>query len=174
MALNGEVININIYTTQYSIKNHVLEIYISGCKQKCKGCQNPETWDFKAGKPWQAVKESIIQKCNEDIVKNIWILGGEPLDQDTPEVLRLLKVLRKTNKTIWLFTSYDIVDVPFPVLSLVDYIKVGKYIESKRSDNHYSEGIKLATTNQDVINVVELLEFLSAELGKEIEADGKY
>lgn len=134
---------------QYTLKMKALEIYTSGCKGlHCKGCHNLSSWDFDDGedysylKIWQKVKE------NDFLIDNIMIFGGEPLDNSHEEVLLLLNDLKKFNKKIWLFTRYDLIDIKKDVKELCDYIKCGRYIDEKHSENNEYYGIKLASSNQ--------------------------
>ena len=56
-------------------------IFMQGCPIHCKGCQNPETWDFEGGKPF--TKEIINQLIEfigaNGIRRDFCIMGGEPL-----------------------------------------------------------------------------------------------
>ena len=46
--------------TQFTLKTKSFEIYVSGCagNPHCKGCHNPETWDFNVGEEF----DDIIKK----------------------------------------------------------------------------------------------------------------
>lgn len=146
----------NIISTQYTLQHKSLEIYLSGCKPPhCKHCSNPDTWCFSQGTNWSQFKDQIQKRCTEDhnMIENIMIFGGEPLDQDLNELSNLLTFLRAFNKKIWVFTKYDISEVPEGILKLCDYIKTGRYLEDQKSDNNIQCGIKLATSNQKIIKV---------------------
>ena len=42
-------------------------IYVAGCENYCKGCFNPESWDYKAGKPLtDAVINAVIKSYKEN------------------------------------------------------------------------------------------------------------
>ena len=42
-------------------------LFISGCKHCCEGCQNKNTWDFNAGRPYtKEVEEILFDKISED------------------------------------------------------------------------------------------------------------
>lgn len=143
----------NIAATQYSLNTKSFEIYVSGCNGNCKGCHNLELRDFHLGNPLTpSYINNIITKIQEfdDLIKNIWILGGEPLDQNIDELEVLLKEIRVTSKPIWLFTRYNLNDIPNKIKILCDYIKCGEYIEHLKTDTNIQYGIKLATSNQKI------------------------
>ena len=145
----------NILATSYTLKHNSFDIYIAGCSgsPKCLGCHNPESWDFNIGRNFDEVYFlEIKNKIDEfDImIDNIMIFGGEPLDQDHDELINLLKSLSKLNKKIWLFTRYDLQDVPSNISVYLDYIKTGRYIEELKIDSNIQHGINLATSNQKI------------------------
>jgi anaerobic ribonucleoside-triphosphate reductase activating protein len=144
----------NIAGTQFSLKYSAFEIYLSGCRGNCKGCHNPELKNFNAGTKLTA---SYFTKLNNklnmfaDTIESIWILGGEPLDQDISELEQFLRNLHETtNARIYLFTRYNIKDIPLQIKVLCDYIKSGEYDENLKVDNHHSFGVKLSSSNQKI------------------------
>ena len=80
----------------------------------------------------------------------IMVFGGEPLDQDTDDLCQLLYDLSTLGLPIWLFTRYDIDEVPPVIKQYCDYIKTGRYLSRYRVSDYTSEGIPLATSNQKV------------------------
>lgn len=138
----------------YNSSNGIsLEFYISGCKQYCKNCHNQELWNFDFGKECdnKYIGRQISKFKNK--YDNFVILGGEPLDQNIPELVKFLKYLAKKNTPIWLYTSYELADVEPEVFLLCHYIKTGKYIEEQKTENNIQYGVKLATTNQNIFKI---------------------
>lgn len=143
----------NILSTEYGPVHKALEIYVAGCKAPhCKGCHNPESWNFTSGISWKTYKESIKRKVELflNLIDSFWVLGGEPLDQDTVELVGLLEFLKSFNKPIWLFTRYELPKVPHMVAVWCDYIKTGAYNEKLCTDMNIQYGVKLATSNQNI------------------------
>lgn len=148
----------NILATQYTLKNKSFEIYIAGCNGDngvhCKGCHNPLSWNFDNGDPldddyMQHIKDKIREF--DTLVENIWILGGEPLDNDTPTLKRLIEELSPLNKAIWLFTRYPFETVCNMLdINTLDYIKCGEYISELTTDDNIQYGVQLATSNQRI------------------------
>ena len=142
----------NILAIEYSLATSSLDIYVSGCKRHCYGCQNPETWDFDQGEYYKKYREKISQyilKYNS-LIKNIMIFGGEPLNQDLKKLEDFLLFLNKNNISLWLFTSYNFDQLPHFIFKYCDYIKCGEYLEELKTNNHIQYGIKLATSNQNI------------------------
>lgn len=143
----------NLAATQYSLKYNAFEIYLSGCNGVCEGCCNPELKEFGIGKTINAeVTQSLLSKITDFdlIIKNIWVLGGDPMDNNQSELTQLLNDLSKTNKQIWLWTRYDLKDIPNNIKQYCDYIKSGEYIPRLSIDNNIQYGIKLQTSNQNI------------------------
>lgn len=147
-----------ILATQYTLKYKSFDIYISGCNGNphCLGCHNPETWSFDQGDQIdEKYMEKIKIKINDfnSIIENIMIFGGEPLDQNIEELEILLKFLNKYSKSIWIFTRYDLNEVPENIKKLCDYIKTGRYIKELSCEENIYYGINLSTSNQKIYKV---------------------
>lgn len=115
-------------------------MFVQGCKHRCKGCWNEITWDFTGGK--ELTKELLnkfIEYSNKDYITGISILGGEPFQQESSEILELLKTLKdKVGKPIWLWTGYTFNNIPNEYKECLNYIDVlidGRYVESLRDLN---------------------------------------
>ena len=148
----------NILATQFTLEHNSLDIYLAGCSGSphCIGCHNPESWDFNKGKEYdleykKQIKDKVIMF--DDMIKNIMIFGGEPLDQNHRELFNLLNDLKELNKNIWLFTRYDLAEIPIEIVSLCNYIKTGRYLPDLKCDDNIQYRIKLATSNQKIIKL---------------------
>lgn len=149
-----------VLATQYTLVTKSFEIYLAGCKGKngvhCRGCHNPLSWDFNQGDFINNhYINNIVNKINsfDILVENIWILGGEPLDNDRNELIDLTKKILCLNKPIWLFTRYNFNEVKNILKEDIvhfAYIKCGEYNEDLKTDNNVQYGIKLSTTNQRI------------------------
>ena len=43
-----------------------VSLFVSGCRNHCKGCFNPETWDFSYGKPFtRETEDEIIEALRQ-------------------------------------------------------------------------------------------------------------
>lgn len=155
----------NIISTQYTASKRALEIYIAGCKgPHCIGCHNPESWDFKLGKPCDEVFFSSIRRKMElfdPIIHKVMIFGGEPLDQDLRELEELLMYLLEFKKEVWLFTRYGIDQVPIKFMGMIDYVKCGRYLPDFATEDNIQYGVKLATSNQKIYSKQDYLDYCS-------------
>lgn len=143
--------------TQFSLKYKAYEIYLSGCKGTCKGCCNPELKNFDYGeKIDNKTIISIVSKIKEFdlLIDNIWILGGDPVDNEVYLVSKFLKTLKfNTKKKIWLWTRYDLNSISNYIKQHCDYIKSGEYIPELKTNSNYQYGIKLETSNQKIFKL---------------------
>ena len=91
----------------------------------------------------------ISDKLTEfnEAINSIWILGGEPMDNDVKDLIEFCCFLKNFGKPLYLFTSYSLNKVYKPLKLYLDYIKCGKYLESELGDVEYY-GITLKTKNQ--------------------------
>ena len=59
-----------------------VSVWVQGCPFRCKGCHNPQTWDFDEGieVDEDALIDEVLAALNANgILRNLSILGGEPL-----------------------------------------------------------------------------------------------
>lgn len=148
----------NIITIDYSMATQSLDIFFSGCAmgQHCPGCHNSEAWDFNVGSDWMTWIDKIkynVEHFN-GMIKRIFILGGEPLDQDRTEFIKFMdtmfSIILHTDIEQWLFTRYEMDQIPEEIKDMFDYIKTGPYKEELTVDNNIQYSVKLATSNQKI------------------------
>ncbi len=121
-----------------------VSLFVSGCRNCCKGCFQPETWDFCYGKEfdWQA-EDEIVEALEPDFISGLSILGGEPFEEENQIVLTpfLRRVREKfPQKNIWCYTGYvydkDLqlggrkhIDCTDEMLSYIDVLVDGPFVE---------------------------------------------
>lgn len=119
-------------------------IYVAGCENRCKGCFNPESWDYKAGRELtEAVIYDFIAKVKANtLIEGVSILGGDPFAPcNRAGLLHLLEILNAAGiKDIWCWTGYVIEELRKDELAqkclqrltvLVD----GPYVEALKSSD---------------------------------------
>lgn len=99
-----------------------VSLFVQGCHRHCKGCFNPETWDFDGGKEWnKEIKNQFLALVDRPYIQRVSILGGEPLDyenlhhENLHDVYDLVKTIKEKypDKKIWLYTGYTLSDTDF-------------------------------------------------------------
>ena len=66
-------------------------LWVSGCNSHCKGCQNPQTWDFNSGKLFDDdAKLELFDSLNKSYIQGITFSGGHPLENNNVEEIYLL------------------------------------------------------------------------------------
>ena len=141
-----------------------VSLYVSGCRNHCKGCFNPETWDFSYGEPFtREVEDAIIEGMKPDYIKGFTLVGGDPFEPENQKVLApFLKRLRAAypDKSFWCFTGYDYEadlltgklgdgDLVMQMLSCLDVLVDGKFVEELKDLNLKFKG----SSNQRTILV---------------------
>lgn len=124
-----------------------VSLFVSGCRHHCKGCFNPETWDFNYGKSFtEETEDEIITLLKPAYVQGFSLLGGEPFEPENQPVLaKLLKRIRETypGKDIWCYTGYlydaDLAaggkvhtEVTDEMLSYIDVLVDGEFVEKEK------------------------------------------
>lgn len=145
-----------------------VSLWVQGCPHRCKGCHNPETWDFNDGK--EASIEKITKKIfnaisKNGIQRNFSVLGGEPLcKENIGDVAVLITAVRTKfpNIKIFIWTGYCIEDIPTSVAwdiirSQTDYIIDGPYIEEERDITLKWRGSRnqRILTKEEINNIVK-------------------
>ena len=110
-----------------------VSLFVSGCRNHCKGCFNPETWDFDYGRPFtRATEDEIIKALRPSWIQGLSILGGEPTEEENAAVLiPFLKRVRAVlpDKDIWLYSGYTYeVLRDKEILTLADVLVDGPFL----------------------------------------------
>lgn len=133
-------------------------VFAQGCDHHCKGCQNPQTWDFNKGKLVE-VKELFDDIMKSVISKRVTFSGGDPFYQ-CKEFAELAKMLKKEGFEIVAYTGFtfeQLMSNPdydrFELLSNIDYLVDGKFEEDKKSLSLRFKG----SSNQRIIDVQKSL-----------------
>lgn len=121
-----------------------VSFWTQGCPHHCPGCQNPETWDFNAGKeiPTDIRGQIIKAICANGITRNFSVLGGEPLcDENLDEVDKIITSVRTAYPQIKIFvwTGYILEELKEKkndkinhILSQIDVLIDGPFIQAER------------------------------------------
>lgn len=134
-----------------------VSLFVSGCTHHCKGCFNPETWSFDAGKPFDSeAKQLIMDHMAKSYVSGLSLLGGEPMEPSNAEALiPFVQEIREKfpNKDVWAWTGYLFENLTDKnqqdLLKLLDFIVDGKFEEVNKK-----VGLKFrGSSNQRLIDV---------------------
>ena len=94
-----------------------VSLFVSGCRNHCKNCFNPETWSFNYGKEFTLETENeIILALEPSWINGLTILGGEPFEpENQKDLVEFVKKVKMTypNKDIWMYTGYLFDDIYF-------------------------------------------------------------
>ena len=114
-----------------------VSLFVSGCRNHCKGCFQPETWDFDYGEPFtNKTEDELITALRPSWIQGLSILGGDPMEPENQKAL--LPFIRRVKETlpekdIWLYTGYLLEDVgSSPLLSYVDVVVDGPFMEDQK------------------------------------------
>lgn len=139
-------------TSQVNGRGERAILWVAGCSHHRKGCQNPETWDPAAGRPYTtALQEELFHLASKDYRDGITLSGGDPMyPPNRPAILSLCKAFRHrfgNGKTIWLYTGYKLQEILHdPILQYIDVLVDDVYMEDLADVNYLWAG----STNQTV------------------------
>ena len=137
--------------------------FTQGCPHRCKGCHNPETWDFDGGKEFTPkVLEEIVEALTaNNITRSLCIMGGEPLCEENLFLTNLVishirEKVPGVKVYVWTGFLYEnLLKKSNPhlqkILELTDVLIAGPYIEELRDITLPMRG----SSNQRVINLTK-------------------
>ena len=124
-----------------------VSLFVSGCTNHCKGCFQPQTWDFEYGLPYtHETEDSIIDELGKTYYDGLTILGGEPFElSNQRELVKLIRRVRAElpDRNIWIYTgfTYDkdlvhggcrYIECTDEILDNTDILVDGRFIETQR------------------------------------------
>jgi anaerobic ribonucleoside-triphosphate reductase activating protein len=127
-------------------------IYCAGCAHHCRGCHNPQTWDFNGGREMSV--DLLLDIIKEDEIANVTFTGGDPLYQVEAFTELARRIKEETDKTIWCYTGYTYEEILedsrlSQILPYIDTIVDGLYMEELRDETLPFRG----SSNQRIINL---------------------
>lgn len=138
-----------------------VSFFTQGCPHHCKGCHNPETWDFDGGKEftWDTMNEILNSITANGITRSLAIMGGEPLCEHNAFLTLLIckTVKEKIPKVpIYIWSGYTYEHLKHTgdphvhgVLEIADYLIDGPYIQELRDITLPLRG----SSNQNIIDL---------------------
>ena len=143
-------------------------LFVSGCRNCCRNCFNPETWDFKYGQEFtKEVADEIIASLAPPHISGLSILGGEPMEpENQKDLLPFVKRVKKEfpDKTIWMYTGYtletDLLDphgrkhteATIDLLKSIDVLVDGLFVEELKDITLKFRG----SSNQRIIELKDI------------------
>lgn len=159
--------NIKYYATEDGIGCRTV-LFVSGCRHHCKGCFQPQTWDFSYGDDFtEETENTILKSLDNKYVHGLTLLGGEPFEPENQKVLKpfIEKVKQQyPDKTIWAYSGYTFEELmdettnchtndTVDILNMIDVLVDGEFIESEMSKMLPYRGSK----NQRIIDIPSTL-----------------
>jgi anaerobic ribonucleoside-triphosphate reductase activating protein len=133
-----------------------VSLFVTGCRKHCRGCFNPETWDFSYGKPFtRETEDEMITALRPSWIQGLSILGGEPMEPENQQAL--LPFIRRVkeelpDKDIWIYTGYLLEGIgTSPLLSYTDVVVDGPFMEEQKDAGLAFRGSR----NQRIIHLRE-------------------
>ena len=133
-------------------------LFVSGCRNHCEGCFQPETWNFDNGPVFdEAVWEEIFASMVPDYIQGLTLLGGDPFEEENQrDLLPFMREFKKrfpdvedarggkhASKNVWAFTGYLFEDLlpggkkhtedTDELLSYVDILVDGPFIQELKN-----------------------------------------
>ena len=147
-------------------------IYFAGCCHRCKGCHNPESWNFEGGTEMRL--EEIMEAVREEDF-DVTFSGGDPLLHKS-DIRVLEEAIAAEGKRIWIYTGFTWEEIMRSerlrrLVALAETVIEGRYMESLRDPDLIFRG----SSNQRMMHPGEYMNreghLLSPEHGCEYQED---
>ena len=145
-----------------------VSIFMQGCDFHCKGCFNPETWDFDGGKEFtQETINTVLKLADNENIVGLSILGGEPLNisnyTGTTELAKQFKE-KFPDKSVWVWTGFKYETIKAnEFMNNIDVLVDGRFEEENKNPKLKYCG----SSNQRVIDVQKTKQNKEVTLWKE-------
>ena len=132
-----------------------VSLFVSGCRNRCKGCFNPEAWNFNYGQEYDGINTAneIVKSLTPDYISGLTILGGDPMEpENIYEITNLCYIVKLLfpNKSIWLYTGYMWEDIEDrEIKEYIDVLVDGPFVEDLKDISLQFRG----SSNQRIIDV---------------------
>ena len=136
-------------------------IWTQGCAHHCKGCQNPQTWDFNGG--GLVSVDDVLEAIDElEYQTGITFSGGDPMYQ-VEACDRIAAYCKDKGYNIWVYTGFTYEEVLklseknptyMDFLKKIDVLVDGRFILEQRDLNLLFRGSK----NQRLMDMPKTLE----------------
>lgn len=144
-------------------------LFVSGCRNRCPECFQPQTWAFDYGQPFtQQTVDEILHLLTPHYIRGLTLLGGEPFEpENQPVLLDLVQQVRAKfgqKKDIWAFSGYTLdgdllpgkqgdPEVTRQLLSHLDVLVDGRFVVALKNLNLRFRG----SSNQRLIDMPKTL-----------------
>jgi anaerobic ribonucleoside-triphosphate reductase activating protein len=127
-------------------------VYCAGCRHACKGCHNPQSWNFDGGR-LMTVGEIMRIVEADPFTRGVTFSGGDPMYQAAGFAELARQIHRRTQKDVWCYTGFVfeslIHDDQRELLAEVDVLVDGPFVLSLRDETLLFRG----SSNQRIIDV---------------------
>lgn len=137
-----------------------VSLFVSGCRNHCKGCFQPETWDFNYGKPFdEEAQHKVIELLSKTYITGLTLLGGDPFEiENARDLVKFVEKVKRLFpfKNIWCYTGYTFEQLKNrhdthteQLLHMIDILVDGPFIEEQKDVSLAFRGSR----NQRIIDV---------------------
>jgi len=138
-----------------------LTYFITNCPNRCKNCHSPHLRD-DIGTLVSDTLEDDLEK-NKDRISCVLFMGGDD-NLQISSLINSLEICKKHGFKTALYSGYELDYLPTVLLKMLDYVKIGPYVDELG-------GLKSVTTNQRLyrLNNAEIEEDLTSRFWRRLD-----